>query len=352
MPTNKDSMEIPVIKNLFKDNQKKFEQNTLSTEELEAAMDEIYKEEDKDATHSQEIANYRMPIRIEKGTKVVKEELSSEWQEFVTKYSSKEIPYNYALETILKYLIMLDEGIYRPFKIGNMFIDETKGLPAIERTFILTNIDKYAKMSGSFYQLVKVIFEKQQIKEQSSDTQTLIKELTNMGVPAHEAEILSTAKIVKLIENGHEIAELMAFESGNKEGVDNYGNWVFIEEVTTKDNRHFQIIFKTNKDDQMRYIIERGTNIALVTNKDGSYKAKINMQIDFESCPNNEVKTLIEKIDNIITEISLIDVTHDEAYDTTCEIIELISPVSDNDLTLKVAEIYDQEIQQLKKAHE
>ena len=302
--------------------------------------------------HSKEIASYRLPIRVSKGKNVIREELIEEWIEFATRYSNKTVPYNYELETILKYLVMIDEGIYNLNEIANMFIEEVREITSPEKVFIHTNIDKFAKTNISFSNLVKGIFEAKKNQTSNKSVLEVTNELIRLGISPREAEILANAKIAKLIENGHEIAELMVFDNGSKEGVDNEGNWIFIEEVTTSNNRHFQIIFKTSHGEQMRYIIDKDTDIALATNKDGSFKDKITMCVETIICDDMNAKTLIETIDNIVTEIAVIDMSHDEAYATTREIIELINPSSEDAKTLKVEDIYDQEIPRLKKTHQ
>lgn len=352
MAENKIEEQIPVIKNLFKHTETEKKECEYTPEELETMLDELYMKEETDAAHSQEIAAYRLPIRIEKGKKVISEGLYNEWCEFATKYSKKETPYNYELETILKYLTIINEDIYRLSEIATMFIDETMGLTLPEQTFILTNLDHFAKTSISFANLVKDIRKTRKNKNQSEDVKKAINELLKKGLSPYESQILAEAKIVKIIENGHETAELMSFPNGNKEGIDVEGNWLFIEEITTPTNRHFQIIFKTNKDNQIRYIIDKATNIALITNKDGSYKDKTNMHIEIEPRDDFNKESLIETIDGIVADIAVIDVSHDDAYATVRELIELKKPINEDTSVLKVEEIYDQEIPKLKKTHE
>lgn len=344
--------EYATLKNLFKNQQEKSVNPTL--DDLEQLIDSIYSKEenDNDVEHSKKIADYRLPIRISRGKSVIKSELIDEWVSFVTKYSNKDIPYNYELETILKYLSMISEGIYNPRKIANIFIEDVREITSPEKIFILTNIERFANMSISFYQLVNEALESRNNQIQDARVLEITNELIEKGISKSEAQVLAEAKIAKMIENGHEVAELMVFLNGSKEGIDNEGNWVFVEDVVTPSNRHFQIIFKTREGNQMRYIIDKDTNIALVTSKDGSFKDKIKMNVEIEVHDDINSKTLIEKIESIVTEIAVLDVSHDEAYETTREIIELINPSSEDVTTLKVEDIFNQEIPNLKKAHE
>lgn len=344
------------LRNLFKEQADKCiedaKKDIPSNEELDRQIEEAYKIEETNIKHAKEIANYRLPIRISKGKLVVREELIEDWINFVNQYSIKEISYNFEIEAILKYLVMIDEGIYKISEIANKFANEFQNLNSASTIFILINIEKYSKVKVPFYSIVNETIKARihQIKDEKvlEITDTLVRK----GIPLRDAQTLAETKIAKLYENGHEIAELMSFANGNREGVDTLGNWIFMREINTPSNRHMVVIFKVNREDTMRYIIDKDTNIALVTNELGTYKTKAAMNVETSICEDLNTPSTIEAIDIIITDIAVIGVSHDRSYEIAKEMIELVSPVNEETATLNLEEIYNQELPKLKKNYE
>lgn len=340
-------------RNLF-NNIKNEKKDVLNLSELELVplIDQAYIEEKMDLKHAKDIALSRKKVRMEKGSKVIPDSKVWLWQQFVSEYSNREIPFNYEIESILKYLVYLAEGIYDINEVASMFVKEFIDLSKPSTVFILMNINNYAKINGYFFDCVKYIVDKNNKNKVNDGNKELIDNIVNKGIPFDEAEMLSNVKIVKLIESGHETTEVMSFTNGNKEGVDSHGNWIFMREINTPSSREFIVLFKINKDETIRYIIDKGTNIALLTNENGTYKDKVSVEIKMEELDSLDVVSQTERIENIITEIAVVGVSHDDAYKIANEMMELSLSFDENSGKLKLEEIYDEEIPKLKKNYE
>lgn len=324
----------------------------LSEIELVSLIEKAYKKEKMDIKHAKDIAEARKKVRMERGKDVITKSKVWLWQRFVSEYSNREVPFNYEIESILKYLVYLAEGIYDIGEVAGMFVEEFTDLSNPSTVFIIRNIDNYAKLTEYFYDRVNEIINRNDKKKIKEENKELIDSIVSKGIPFDEAEMLANVKIAKLIESGHETTDIMSFTNGNKEGVDSHGNWMFMREISTPSNRKFIVLFKVNKDETIRYIIDKSTNVALITNEDGTYKDKVSIDIKLEEVLGLDVDSKTEYIENIITEIAVVGISHDKSYKIANEMMELSLSFDDEVGKLKLEEIYDEEIPNLKKNYE
>ena len=126
----------------------------ISGKSLEELADDVQKDYEKESTdfkHDIEIAKNRLDIRVSRGKAIVKPDLAEEWVNFATQYSSSAIPFNYEIESVLKYLVMFNEGIYSDDQITEMFSREFSDLENPCNLFILFNVAKFSSRFITIY---------------------------------------------------------------------------------------------------------------------------------------------------------------------------------------------------------
>lgn len=345
-----DNKEI-TVKNLFKDYQNKHNRKDLkdaSILELESMIEALYEVNETSINHAKEIASDRNPIRKKRGESILSEEYIWPWNNFVDDYGNRMIPFNYEIESILKYLVYLHENRYTPKQIAAIFVDELGDMQNPSNAFILTYISKFSNLTKpSFYDYVMNELNKRRTTPGNNITEKLKEALLSKGIKEEEAEILSEARIGKLYENGHETAEVLIFPNGNREGIDCHGNWIYMNELASHDN-HLAIIFKSRNDKVSRYLVNNEEKKALITNEKGTTNDKVSYTYRIELMPYKSIEDLTTQIESIITDIAILDISHDKAYELAREMQELMTASEDTN-NLLCEDILNEGINELKK---
>lgn len=322
-----------------------------SIEELADDVQKSYEKESTDFKHDIEIAQNRLTTRVSRGKAIVKPDLTEEWVSFATQYSSNSTPFNYEIESILKYLVMFNEGIYSEDEITEMFAKEFSDLENPCNLFILFNVAKFSSRFITFYyQVLNLIHEEKQ-KQKNTNYQEQLDDLLSRGISNEYATPLIGVRIAKLIEDGHELADVMVFPNGNIEGVDGEENWIFMRVCETKDKEKYTVLYKANRKEILRYIIDKDNKV-LVVNENGTYKTITTKKISIEPSSDLTIKTTNDQIEYLIACINAIGVSHDKTREITEEMLELCNPLNNETDTLKVEEVLNEELKELKKAHE
>ncbi len=320
-------------------------------EDLANEVQKDYEKEDSNFKHDIEIAKNRLMTRVERGKAIVRPDLAEEWVSFATQYSSTTIPFNYEIESVLKYLVMFKEGVYSDEEITAMFAEEFSNLDNPSNLFILINVAKFTSRMITFYHQVLNKINEEKSKQKNAIHQEQFADLVSRGISERDAAPLIGVRIAKIIENGHEIADVMQFLNGNIEGIDQEENWIFMRECPTKDNGNYIVLYKVNRDETLRYIINKD-NMTFVVNKDGTYKTTTTKKISIEPMNNLTIKTTNDQIEYLIACVNAIGIPHDRIHEIIEEMIELCNPINNETDTLKVEEVFNEELKQLKKTHE
>ncbi len=320
-------------------------------EELANDVQKSYETENTDFKHDIEISQNRLATRVERGKAIVRPDLEEEWVNFATQYSSGAIPFSYEIESILKYLVMFNKGDYSDDKITTMFAEEFSNLDNPSNLFILINVAKFSNRMITFYYQVLNKINEMKSKQKIAIHQEQFNDFKKRGISERDAAPLVGTRTAKIIENGHEIAEVMIFLNGNIEGIDQEDNWIFMRECPTKENGNYIILYKVNREETLRYIIDKD-NMTLVVNENGTYKTTTTKKISIEPCSNLSIKVTNDQIEYIIACINAIGISHDRTHEIAEEMIELCNPINDETDTLKVEEVFNEELKKLKKTHE
>ena len=320
-------------------------------EELANDVQKVYETEKTDFKHDIEIAKNRLTTRVERGKAIVQPNLTEEWISFATQYSSNSIPFNYEIESVLKYLVMFNEGVYSDDEIATMFAEEFSNLNNPSNLFILSNVAKFSsRMITFYYQVLHKVYEKEMI-QRNIIYQEQLDDLTSRGISTEKAIPLLGVKIAKIIENGSEIADVMVFPNGNIEGVDREENWIFMRECPTKDNGKYIILYKVNREGTLRHIINKD-NKTLIVNENGTYKTLTKKEISIEPMNDLTIKAINDQIEYLIACVNAIGIAHDRTHEITEEMLELCNPINNETDTLKLEEVFNEELKELKKTHE
>lgn len=322
-----------------------------SLEELADDVKKSYEIERTDFKHDIEIAKNRLTTRVSRGKTIVRPDLSEEWVSFATQYSSNSIPFNYEIESVLKYLVMFNEGIYSDDQITEMFAREFSDLENPCNLFILFNVAKFSSRFITFYYQVLNLINGEKQKQKNAIYKEQLDDLISRGISEEYATPLIGTSVAKLMEDGHELADIMIFPNGNIEGVDGEENWVFMRECETKDNGKYTILYKVNREETLRYIIDKDNKV-LVVNENGTYKTITTKKISIEPCSDLSIKATNDQIEYLLACINAIGVSHDRTQEITEEMLELCNPLNKETDTLKVEEVFNEELKELKKAHE
>lgn len=349
---------IASVRNMYKDNYRINTDNDfikyVSGKTLEELANEVqvqYETENTDFKHDIEIAKDRLTTRILRGQSVVRPDLAEEWVSFATQYSSNSIPLNYEIESVLKYLAMFNEGVYSDDEITSMFAEEFSNLDNPSNLFILINVAKFSSRMITFYHQVLNKINEEQSKQKIAVHQEQFADLISRGISEKDAAPLIGVRIAKLIENGQEMAEVMIFPNGNIEGVDREENWIFMRECPTKSNDIYTVLYKANREGTLRHIIDKD-NKTLIVNENGTYKNLTKKEISIEPCNNLTIQVINDQIEYLIACVNAIGIPHDKVHEITNEMIELCNPINDETDTLKVEEVFNEELKELKKTHE